>query len=99
MGGACEVEVGPGISSSKLFQKHRRGNGARRPAAGILDVGDIRLDESLVLVPERKRPRRLARALARSEDFRDQAIDGREDPAGALAECDTAMTDARRCVR
>src|SRR6185503_380697 len=70
--GARDVEVRPGKAVDELAQKPPRGDAAGGPAPGVLHVGDIRLHEVAVLVPERQRPDPLARALAGGTHVFDQ---------------------------
>ena len=72
VGGARDVEMGPREAVHELAQEPARRDAARRAAAAVLHVGDVRLVELAVLVPERQRPDALAGALARRAHLLDQ---------------------------
>src|SRR5690606_31934859 len=54
--GARNVEVRPGIAVHELAQKPAGRDASRRSAAAVLHVGDVGLDEVVVVIPERQLP-------------------------------------------
>src|SRR5437660_7844078 len=63
IGGPGDVEVHPREAVHELTQEPRAGNRASRATAGVLDVGDVGLEQLPIVVPQRQRPAALAGAL------------------------------------
>src|SRR5688572_12788942 len=63
-GGAGNVHVDPRQIAGEFLDEKGAGDGARRPAAGVGEVGDFALEELLVVVEHRQRPGAVAGAVA-----------------------------------
>src|SRR5947207_15743326 len=58
--GSRDIKVSPGEAVHELAEKPSGGDTAGRPASAVLDVGDIRLHQITVILPEGERPHPLA---------------------------------------
>src|SRR5438309_9668052 len=72
--GAGDVQMGPDGLADKLAEKGRCCNGAAGSATGVLDVGDITLDQVIIVVPQRQLPRPFSRFLAGLFQLLDQGL-------------------------
>src|SRR5438093_1630627 len=59
--GAGDVQMGPDSLADKLTEESGCCNGAAGPPTSVLDVGDITLDQVIVVVPQRQLPRPFSR--------------------------------------
>src|SRR5690554_6119669 len=59
-GGAGDVQVGPGEGVGEAREEAGGGDGARRAAADVGQVGEVGVELLLVLVPQRQVPVRVA---------------------------------------
>src|SRR3546814_18872696 len=60
-GGAGDVQVRPALALGEARQEAARGDGAGPAAADVVDVGEARIENALVFVPQRSEERRVGK--------------------------------------
>jgi hypothetical protein len=78
--------MGPREPFHELAQEPSRRDAAARAAAAVLHVGDVRLVEFAIVIPERQRPRALVGPFARRLHLGDQRLVGAEQPGRGVAQ-------------
>src|SRR2546421_197104 len=95
IGGSGDVEVHPRKAVHELAQEPRAGNRAGRTAAGVLDVGDVGLEQLPIIVPQRQRPAALAGTLPGIAYLGKQCLIVAHHPDRVMAERDDDGTRQR----